>query len=52
MKPRKKLHIIQELPQSGNIPACDGRDAKNLFRPREHIVPGIQHSVTEIIEVG
>ena len=52
MKPRKELHIIQGLPRNGNIPTCDGRDATNLFRPREDIVPGIQHSVTEIIEVG
>jgi hypothetical protein len=52
MKPRKELHIIQELLRSGDLPACDGRDATNLFRPREDIVPGIQHSVTEIIEVG
>ncbi|MBP1697905.1 MAG: hypothetical protein H6Q41_3093 [Deltaproteobacteria bacterium] len=52
MKPRKELHIIQELPQSGNMPACDGREATNLFIPREDIAPGIQLSITEIIEVG
>jgi hypothetical protein len=52
MKPRKELHMIQDLPRSGNIPACDGRDGTNLLTPREDITPGIQHSVTEIIEVG
>jgi hypothetical protein len=52
MKLRNELHIIKVIPRSGGIPACDGRDATNLFRPREDIVPGIQHSVTEIIEVG
>ena len=50
MKPRKELPMIQELPRSGNTPACGGRDATTLFRPREGIVPGIQHGVTEIIE--
>jgi len=52
MKPHKELHIIKVIPRSGDIPACDGRDATNLFSPREDIVPGIQHSFTEIIEVG
>jgi len=35
MKLRKELHIIQELPRGGNIPACDGRDVTNLFTPGE-----------------
>ncbi len=51
MKPRKELHMIQELLRSGNIPACDGREVTNLFTPREDIAPGIQHSVPGIIEV-
>jgi hypothetical protein len=52
MKPRKELHIIKVIPRSGDIPACGGQDATNHFTPREDIVPGIQHSFTEIIEVG
>jgi hypothetical protein len=52
MKPCKELHIIQVIPRSGDIPGCDGRDATNLFTPPEDIVPGIQHSFTEITKVG
>ena len=52
MKPRKEVHIIKVIPRSGDTPACDGQDATDLSRPREDIIPGIQHSVTEIIEVG
>jgi hypothetical protein len=33
MKTCKELHIIQELPRSGNIPASDGRDVINLSQP-------------------
>jgi len=51
VRPREELHIIQELPRSGNIP-CDGRDVINLFTPREEVALRIQHGVTEIIEVG
>ncbi|HUL20619.1 MAG TPA: hypothetical protein VLZ10_04140 [Thermodesulfobacteriota bacterium] len=52
MKPRKELHMIQERPRSGNIPACGGWDVTKLLRPKEDVAPGIQHSVTEIIEAG
>jgi hypothetical protein len=52
MEPRKEVHIIKVEPRSRDIPACGGQDATNLFSPGEDIVPGIQHSFTEIIEVG
>jgi hypothetical protein len=39
MKPCKEVHIIQVIPRRGNTPGCDGRNATNVFRPREDIVP-------------
>ena len=47
-----KLPTLRVISRRGNTPTYDGRDATNLFRPREDIVPGIQSSFTEIIEVG